>query len=96
MKIEDLAGTIKSVTGIAMDDLIGRSRAESVVYARRVFVYILLSEFGISVNGVAELTRRDRTSIYWYLNNMDGWIEWDKKFSKLLKSVKNQANMLHE
>jgi len=90
----DLLPAIKSVFGLTIADITGRSRSDDVNYARRVYVYILLNDFSLSVDGVASLIKRDSTSVYWYKNNMDGWVKWDKKFAELLKSVKYQANNL--
>ena len=91
--LNGLSDGIYSVFGVHVSDICGSSRSNNIKYARRVYVYILMNDFDISVDGVASLIRRDKTSIYWYVNNMDGWLKWDKAFKELLKSVKEFAGV---
>ena len=94
--IQNLSEAIYTVSGVSIFDICGRSKRDNVNYSRKVYIYVLMNDFGISIDGIAALTQRDRTSIYWYVHNMSGWLKWDKKFSIMLKSVKNQANRLYK
>jgi len=91
MTITNLALAIESVFGLTMSDVLGRGKSTNVNYARRVYVYLLMNELRLSEEGIAAMINRNRTTVYWYKNNMDGWAMYDRRFSELLISVKNEA-----
>jgi chromosomal replication initiation ATPase DnaA len=94
MTITNLASAIEMVCGYSVSDICSRTRTESLCYARRVYITILINVFGLSDEGIGSLTRRHRTSIYGCRKNWKEWCVYDNRFYELLKSVKNQANSL--
>ena len=95
--ISELFLAIKIVFG---DEILirikSKSYTQSDMVARKVFSVILMTEFGLSDNGVASLIGRNRTTVINYRKSFMDWERYDKKFSELLKSVKYQAGVLHE
>lgn len=95
MNISNLPSAIKVVFGLTIPEICSKRKLDWMVYARKVYSVILITEFNLSDEAIAGLTGRDRTTVYGYRKNWKDWDKYDAVFSELLKSVKNQANSLH-
>lgn len=70
LRVEDVIKIISLKGGASPEDILGKSRPESVVFLRQAAYYIYKEKFGMTYSDISRLTNKDRSTVIYGVRNI--------------------------
>lgn len=86
IKIDDIVRAVNTVFGFDFREK-GNSRKMEHVLQRMILVYYLRCLLGMKYSHIASFLKKDRKTIYYYLDALAGWIKYDRKIQNYIARV---------
>lgn len=93
MFVDKLFEIVEKEFGITKEELLSSNRRRELVVCRRIISYYLYDN-GFSFYQIADILKRDRTTMYFYIQNFDEELKYNKMFYKCHERVKYKIKAL--
>lgn len=93
MFVDKLFEIIQKEFCVTKEDLLSKNRRRELVVCRMIISYYLYDN-GFSFYQIAEFLKRDRTSMYFYIQTFDNELKYNKMFYKCHERVKYKIKAL--
>lgn len=100
--IDELFIAIEKYTKVTAEQIKGRKRQRSSVYARMYFAYIMKNYNTYTLSSIGDIINKDHTTIMYYLQAVEDMIYCDKisnKFSiteTIINKIKKEIGIINE
>lgn len=93
MFVDKLFEIVEKEFGITKEELLSSNRRRELVVCRRIISYYLYDN-GFSFYQIADILKRDRTTMYFYIQTFDDELKFNKMFYKCHERVKYKIKAL--
>ena len=93
MFVDKLFEIVEKEFGVTKEELLSSNRRRELVVCRRIMSYYLYDN-GFSFYQIADILKRDRTIMYFYIQKFDDELKFNKMFYKCHERVKYKIKAL--